>query len=84
LVAMLIVGFLIVGLVYLFGMTMCWYATPILVFFLYIFPMMAAGFWIHSVFVCRERDDRVKSKPEYQVSCFLRLRLNFGVWEKCN
>ncbi|KAI6171104.1 Peptidase-M28 domain-containing protein [Aphelenchoides bicaudatus] len=69
---MLLVGGIIVGCVYLFGMTMCWYATPILVFFIYIFPMMAVGFWVHSVFVCRERGDRVKARMDYK---FLQNRI---------
>lgn len=48
LLGMLCIGGFIVAFLYLFNLTMMWYAMPELVFLLYILPMINIGLWIHS------------------------------------
>lgn len=69
--AMLLAGFAIVGLVYVFNVTMCWYASPLIVLILYIFPILSTGFCVHSMFVCRQRGDGVKSRSKYKVGMLI-------------
>uniref|UniRef100_A0A915ETZ4 FXNA-like protease n=1 Tax=Ditylenchus dipsaci TaxID=166011 RepID=A0A915ETZ4_9BILA len=44
----LLAGCALVGYVYLFNLTMFWYACPELVFPFYIVPMIIVGFWTHA------------------------------------
>jgi hypothetical protein len=65
---MTLTGIFVACLVHLFGLTMCWYSLPELVFPLYIIPMLIAGCWMHSRFALKMRGKRAKPDLSYRVS----------------
>lgn len=74
-IVMALTGILVACIVHLFGLTMCWYSLPELVFPLYILPMVTAGSYVHSHFALKMRGHRAKPHLSYRVGFLLFLIL---------
>lgn len=64
---MALTGVFMVTVVHVFGLTMCWYSLPELIFPLYIIPMLITGCWVHSYFSLKMRGRRMKPNLSYKV-----------------